>query len=83
MDGGHIFGLCAVLLCTGLASQADAEEQPKPKIFARASCSVVRYYVAKYTVEAAESWARSKGVSEAEIETARRCLKVQTAQGPS
>jgi hypothetical protein len=29
------------------------------------------------------AWARNKGASEAEIETARHCLKVQTAQGPS
>jgi hypothetical protein len=39
--------------------------------------------VAKYSVEAAESWARSKGASEAEIEVARRCLKgmpIVTAQ---
>jgi hypothetical protein len=69
------------MLCTGLSSQAVAEEQPKDRIFARPSCSVVRFYVAKYTIQAAESWARSKGVSEAEIEAARRCLKVQTAQG--
>ncbi len=32
---------------------------------------------------AAEAWARGKGATNAEIETARRCLKVQTAQGPS
>jgi hypothetical protein len=74
--------ICAVAICTGLSSQAVAEEQPKAKFFARASCTVVRYYVAKYTAVAAESWARSKGATEAEIETARHCLKVQTAQGP-
>jgi hypothetical protein len=71
----------AVAICSGLSSHAVAEEQARPKFFARASCTVVRYYVAKYTVAAAESWARSKGASEAEIETARHCLKVQTAQG--
>jgi hypothetical protein len=53
--------ICAVAICTGLSSQAVAEEQPKAKFFARASCTVVRYYVAKYTAVAAESWARSKG----------------------
>jgi hypothetical protein len=73
----------AVAICTGLSSQAVAEEQPKAKFFARASCTVVRYYVAKYTAPAAESWARSQGATEAEIETARHCLKLQTAQGPS
>jgi hypothetical protein len=75
--------ICAVAICTALSSQAIAEEQPKPRFIARASCTVVRYYVAKYTVAAAESWARSKGATEAELETARHCRKVQTAQGPS
>jgi hypothetical protein len=52
----------------------------------RASCSVVRYYVAKYSAPAAEAWARSKGASDAEIEAARRCLStapsraIRTAQ---
>jgi hypothetical protein len=51
----------------------------------RASCSVVRYYVAKYSASMAEAWARSKGATEAEIESARRCLdsgssRVRTAQ---
>jgi hypothetical protein len=54
-------------------------------IFHRASCSVVRYYVAKYSASMAESWARSKGASEAEIEAARHCIdggssRVRTAQ---
>ena len=47
------------------------------------SCAVVRFYVAKYSEAAAEKWARSHGASNAEIETARRCLhhraNVQTA----
>jgi hypothetical protein len=51
----------------------------------RASCSVVRYYVAKYNAAMAEAWARSKGATDAEIEAARRCLdsgssRVRTAQ---
>jgi hypothetical protein len=75
--------ICAVAFFTALSSQAIAEEQPKSRFLARPSCTVVRYYVAKYTVAAAESWARSGGATEAQIETARRCLKVQTAQGPS
>ena len=73
----------AVAICTAVSSQAIAEEQPKPKFLARVSCTVIRYYVAKYTVDAAEQWARSKGATEGEIETARHCLKVQTAQAPS
>ena len=49
----------------------------------RASCTVVRYYVAKYSASAAEMWARSHGATEAQIEAARLCLKdvpAQTAQ---
>jgi hypothetical protein len=38
--------ICAVAICTALSSQAIAEEQPKPRFLARASCTVVRYYVA-------------------------------------
>jgi hypothetical protein len=74
--------ICGVAICTALSSQAIAEEQSTPRFLARASCTVVRYYVAKYTVADAESWARSKGATEAEIERARHCLKVRTAQGP-
>jgi hypothetical protein len=47
----------------------------------RASCTLVRYYVAKYSAPAAEAWARSKGATDAEISTARRCITPQhTAQ---
>ena len=38
-------------------------------------CWVVRKAVAQYGETAAESWARSKGFSDKEIEKARRCLK--------
>jgi hypothetical protein len=38
-------------------------------------CWVVRKAVAQYGETAAESWARSKGFSDKEIERARRCLK--------
>jgi hypothetical protein len=41
----------------------------------RMSCGVVRYYVAKYSAFAAESYARSHGATDAQIEAARRCLK--------
>jgi hypothetical protein len=40
----------------------------------RMSCSVVRFYVAKYSAPAAESYARSRGATDAQIEAARRCL---------
>jgi hypothetical protein len=75
--------ICATVICIGLCSQSRAEEQPKSRFLARASCTVVRYYVAKYTIAVAESWARSIGATEAEIEVARRCVRVQTAQGTS
>jgi hypothetical protein len=64
----------------GSSQIAEAGEQ---SVLRRVSCSVVRFYVAKYSVGAAEAWARSKGASEAEIDSARRCLKgspVLTAQ---
>jgi hypothetical protein len=51
-------------------------------LFGHVSCAVVRFYVAKYSEASAERWARSQGASNAEIETARRCLHgtvVQTA----
>ena len=51
-------------------------------LFGHVSCAVVRFYVAKYSEAAAETWARSHGAGDAEIETARRCLhsaNVQTA----
>jgi hypothetical protein len=72
----------AAAICAGLSSQAVADEHPKTKPFAKASCTVIRY-VAKYTLATAEAWARGKGATEAEIETAGQCIKVQTAQGPS
>ena len=69
-----VFGLAPIS-----ASSASAEG-----ILHRASCSVVRYYVAKYSASMAEAYARSKGATEAEIEAARRCLdggsRVRTAQ---
>ncbi|HEX2364504.1 MAG TPA: hypothetical protein VHJ00_05670 [Bradyrhizobium sp.] len=36
---------------------------------------MVRFYVAKYSASAAESYARSHGATDAQIEAARRCLK--------
>jgi hypothetical protein len=75
------FFVLVVLLAS--ASNACAAEQG---VLRRMSCSAVRYYVAKYSAAAAEMWARSKGATEAEIESARRCLKgatvvtVQSAQ---
>ena len=71
------------VLAVLLASAPDAFAGEQSGVLRRVSCSVVRYYVAKYTASVAESWARSKGATEAEIESARRCLKgtpILTAQ---
>ena len=38
-------------------------------------CWVVKKAVAEYGEAAAEAWARAKGISEKEIEKAKRCLK--------
>ena len=68
----------ALLLILG--NQATAAERQG---FGRhLSCSVVRFYVARYSEAAAESYARSRGATDSEIQTARRCLGgsgVQTA----
>ena len=53
---------------------ADAGAGDQRHVFHRVSCTVVRFYVAKYSAGAAESWARSRGATDAEIENARRCL---------
>ncbi|WP_074118421.1 hypothetical protein [Bradyrhizobium sp. AS23.2] len=65
------FAVSAALLA--LVPDAMAGE-PQPGVFRRASCTVVRYYVAKYSAAATETWARSHGATEAEIEAARRCV---------
>jgi len=72
---------CILAAWLVLTPHAIAGEQHR--IFHRVSCSVVRYYVAKYSAAAAETWARSNGATEAEIDAARRCLKsapIVTAQ---
>jgi hypothetical protein len=38
-------------------------------------CWMVRKVIAQYGEAAVETWTRSKGVSDKEIEKARRCLK--------
>lgn len=71
--GLRAFFIAAVLV--GSAQIAEAAEQSAMR---RMSCSVVRFYVAKYSQGAAEAYARSKGASDTEIDTARRCLKGST-----
>ena len=76
-------GLRAFFIVTVLLGTSQIAEAAEQSVLRRVSCSVVRFYVAKYSASAAEAWARSKGATEAEIESARRCLKgvpVITAQ---
>ena len=68
-------GLCVLLVLLASSSSASAAEQGALRV----SCAMVRYYVAKYSAAAAETWARGKGATETEIESARRCLKGGTA----
>jgi len=71
--------MCVAAISFGLIPQTVAGEQTSR--VHRASCAVVRFYVAQYSASAAESWARSHGATDAEIEAARRCLApTQTAQ---
>lgn len=60
-------------IVSGWSPQAGAGEQSG--LLHRASCSVVRLYVAKYSAAAAEMWARSHGATNSEIEAARHCLQ--------
>ena len=71
---------CVAAICLSSTAHAQAAEYGRVQ---RASCAVVRFYVAKYSASAAETWARSHGASDSEIEAARRCLKgapARTAQ---
>jgi hypothetical protein len=74
-------GALAIMLCLTPGALAGG----RSNILTRVSCTVVRYYVAKYSASAAEMWARSHGATDAEIEAARHCLRdrdtaAQTAQ---
>ena len=61
----------------------DAFGNDKPAFSHRVSCAVVRFYVARFSVAAAETWARGHGATDAEIETARRCLNGSDVQPAS
>ncbi|MFB9266893.1 hypothetical protein ACFFWD_27650 [Bradyrhizobium erythrophlei] len=68
--------VCVLAVLFAFSSNAVAGE--KSGLLRTVSCSVVRYYVAKYSASAAEAWARSKGATDAEIEAAKRCLTAET-----
>jgi hypothetical protein len=74
-------GFATAAIVTMLGQTALASE--KPTALRRLSCTVVRFYVARYSESAAEAWARSKGATDAEIETARKCLPASTVQTAS
>jgi hypothetical protein len=67
-------GFVAVMLALMVIPTPRAEAGDQSGVLRRVSCTVVRFYVAKYSVTAAEGWARSHGATDAEIEAARRCL---------
>jgi hypothetical protein len=71
--------LSALAFCLVQVGSACADE--RAGLMHRVSCTIVRYYVAKYTAPAAEAWARSNGANDAEIEAARRCLGGASGQG--
>jgi hypothetical protein len=66
----------ALATCLAMAPPVHADEQPG--LLRRMSCSVIRFYIAKYSAPVAEQWARSKGATDADIEAARRCLTPDT-----
>ena len=72
-----IKSIAAIALLIAASDGAPASDKPAHRF----SCTLVRLYVAKYSLPAAESWARSHGATDVEIETARQCLgsSVQTA----
>ena len=78
----RLIGAFVVATSVGFMISASAAEAGDASGYVRrASCTLVRYYVAKYSAPAAEAWARSKGATDAEINTARRCITPQnTAQ---
>jgi hypothetical protein len=74
----RLCGLCVLAILFGFSSSAFAGEGSG--LLRTVSCSVVRYYVAKYSESAAEAWARSKGATDAEIRAAKRCLTPETTK---
>ena len=70
-----IRGIVALAALIAAGSPAIAGEKP---VLQRISCAVVRFYVAKYSEAAAETWARDHGATDAEIAAARRCLNPST-----
>jgi hypothetical protein len=71
---GMVMRVASILVVVSeLSTQATAREHSG--VLHRMSCTVVRYYVARYTASAAEQYARNMGATDADIEAARRCIK--------
>ena len=51
---------------------AGLQALPAPRVF---PCWAVKKALAQYGAAAVESWARAKGISDKEIEQAKRCLR--------
>jgi hypothetical protein len=65
--------MCVLVVLLGLSPNAMAAE--RSGLMHRLSCAAVRYYVALYSATAAEQYARSQGATDADIESARRCVR--------
>ena len=64
-------GAASLVVCLS-CSGALAAHQHRP--LQRVSCTEVRYYVARYSAAVAETYARSHGATDAQIDRARHCL---------
>jgi hypothetical protein len=62
--------IAALGLILAACQGAAAADKPSHNM----SCSQVRFYVAKYSLPVAESYARSRGATDTEIEKAHQCL---------
>jgi hypothetical protein len=65
--------ICVLVALIALSPNAMAAE--RGGLMHRLSCTAVRYYVALYSATAAEQYARNQGATDADIESARRCIK--------
>jgi hypothetical protein len=78
-----MFTRAAAVLALSLVLGHGALAAEKPGDFRRVSCTLVRFYVAKYSEPAAESWVRSRGATDADVDAARRCLGGSNIQAAS
>ncbi|BBB99610.1 hypothetical protein BE61_50580 [Bradyrhizobium elkanii USDA 61] len=75
IDGRPMFLRGIVISAALLTLAPDAMAGEQGGVLRRVSCTVVRYYVARYSAAAAESWARAHGATDAEIDVARHCSR--------